>query len=652
LSRLLGLLEGAEIGAPAAVSAGEACFQLGQPERARGFFAQALRREPGHAEALNNLGVIAFQEGRFTEAEAYFLQALTATEQPEARTNLALMYRAVPETTMPRPGAVFFCPCCGGHFPAFIPGGPRLRPRACCPCCGALERHRLAWLYLKEKTDFFSARLRVLHVAPERVFRDAFRSLPNLDYVSADLCSPMAMLRMDLAAIPCRDHSFDVILCSHVLEHVPDDRLGMGEMARVLRPGGWALVQAPVDKRREATFEDPAVTDPTERERLFGQHDHVRWYGRDFPQRLGEAGFEVSIEPFLGSLSAEEVARYGLGTGEDLYLCRKAPRVEAPAVAQAPVPKEETRPDRTAVRHARGVMQPEAGPEPEDPLVPILVRGAGRSGSTALMEALSLDERIVFPRSYPFESRYLTYWFRLSRLVGAGRDNGPEWNELSVADPGLRRVGPIPFKDDLGLDRAELVRRLFVGAWGTFGGEIRRTRSRLGQPEPLYYAEKTPGDVVMAVKSWGVPVKELLLLRDPRDVFLSSLQFNRKRGRLGFGQEEGQGPAEFARLLCGRMRPLLAVFALARPGPSLLAIRYEDLILDRPATLGRIFGWLGLPVPQEESGRVGAFLERHSTSGSPAESVGRWRRELDPELRDLFLSELGSLLEAAGYDAA
>jgi SAM-dependent methyltransferase len=215
------------------------------------------------------------------------------------------------------------CPCCGGRFRRFVPYGVRpRRPEAQCPGCGAVERHRLLWLYLRERTDLLTRPQRLLHVAPEEVFAARLRALPSLRYLSADLASPLAMLRADVQRLPLPDACFDAILCHHVLEHVPDDRAALAELRRVLRPGGWAILQSPIDKDLPATLEDAGVTDPRERERLFGQSDHLRQYGRDYEARLREAGFEVSAERFFKMLPPERRARHGL-KGEIIWLCRR-----------------------------------------------------------------------------------------------------------------------------------------------------------------------------------------------------------------------------------------------------------------------------------------------------------------------------------------
>lgn len=184
------------------------------------------------------------------------------------------------------------CPVCGRSSRRFIGWGNPVRPEARCPQCGSLERHRLVWLFLCRKTDLFDGRRkRFLHVAPERGLERRIRAIPGVEYLSADLMHPAAMVKMDLTDIPYPDGHFDVIYCSHILEHIPDDRRAMREMRRVLAPGGWALVQVPVTV--ESTFEDPSAATPEERLRLFGQVDHVRRYGSDFADRLRESGFMV-----------------------------------------------------------------------------------------------------------------------------------------------------------------------------------------------------------------------------------------------------------------------------------------------------------------------------------------------------------------------
>jgi SAM-dependent methyltransferase len=215
------------------------------------------------------------------------------------------------------------CPICGGQFPEFRPAGRQQHPNSKCPQCGSKKRHRLQWLFLKQQTNFFTAPLRVLHFAPESFFSKAFAALPNLDYCSADIEPGRAMLTFDMTAIPDEIGTFDVILCSHVLEHVPDDQQAMRELYRVLRPGGWALIMVPIDPDRETTFEDPTVTDPTIREQLFNQRDHVRIYGQDVQARLEVAGFTVTPYRYAKILGPAATQRYSLKRKDDIFFCTK-----------------------------------------------------------------------------------------------------------------------------------------------------------------------------------------------------------------------------------------------------------------------------------------------------------------------------------------
>ncbi len=227
-------------------------------------------------------------------------------------------------------GKRYRCPLCGGRFRRLLSFRPEggagfagLRRNARCPRCGSLERHRLLWLFLQERTNLFRDRLKVLSVAPEFLVQKLLLTLPNLEYLSVDLDSPLALERMDITDMRFADGEFDVILCNHVLEHIPDDRRAMRELHRVLKPGGWAIVQTPVHEDREKTIEDPSVTAPQERARLFGQVDHVRAYGRDYPQRLREAGFTVEVVDYASQMDPDSVERYALVEHEDVYVCAK-----------------------------------------------------------------------------------------------------------------------------------------------------------------------------------------------------------------------------------------------------------------------------------------------------------------------------------------
>lgn len=187
------------------------------------------------------------------------------------------------------------CPICGAKRRKFLPYGyVTSREDALCPKCLSLERHRMIWLWMST-TTLLEHRPRMLHIAPEvslmRHFKRLYRNTSN--YITADLESPLADMHFDVQAIPLEDCSIDVVICNHLLEHVADDRKAMRELHRILRHGGLGIMLVPEDRSRATTFEDDTITDTKERTRLFGQYDHRRIYGRDYDDRLRDAGFVV-----------------------------------------------------------------------------------------------------------------------------------------------------------------------------------------------------------------------------------------------------------------------------------------------------------------------------------------------------------------------
>ena len=218
------------------------------------------------------------------------------------------------------------CPVCERSFSKFLSYGSNVahRENVLCPYDLTLERHRLMWLYLTRKTDFFSAEsLKVLHIAPEQCFLTLFKKQKNLDYTTADLVSPIADIHFDLHDIPLEDNQYDVIFCNHVMEHVDDPIRCMSELNRVMKPGGWAIMQVPQDMSRAETYEDKSITSPEEREKHFWQKDHVRLFGKDYPSYLEKAGFKVEEFDLNTEFDATEVVKFRLMKKEILYIARK-----------------------------------------------------------------------------------------------------------------------------------------------------------------------------------------------------------------------------------------------------------------------------------------------------------------------------------------
>ncbi|MBT8185589.1 MAG: class I SAM-dependent methyltransferase [Eudoraea sp.] len=242
---------------------------------------------------------------------------------------IKLSYIARPFLALAMRGNRHTDPIDGKKFRSFLPYG-YLEPRenVLSPSTLSLERHRLLWLYLKNETNFFSAPLKVLHFAPEQAFYKRFRKLKHLEYTTIDLYSPLADIKADICNLPIEDDSYDVVLCNHVLEHIPDDTKAMKELFRIMKPGGWGIFQIPQDINRESTFEDDSITDKKERTRIFGQYDHVRIYGLDYFDRLRAIGFAVEAVDYTSEMEAAAIEKYRLAKGELIPVVRKVLRVE------------------------------------------------------------------------------------------------------------------------------------------------------------------------------------------------------------------------------------------------------------------------------------------------------------------------------------
>jgi SAM-dependent methyltransferase len=221
-------------------------------------------------------------------------------------------------------GNNFTDPIDGKSYRKFLPYGyGKQRENALSPGTLSLERHRQMWLFLQNETDFFTKNYKVLHIAPEQEFLRKFKKMKNLDYTSADLFSPIVDVKADILDLPFEDESFDVIFCNHVLEHIEDDRKAMSELYRVMKKGGWGILQVPMKNSLEKTYEDFTITDPKERQKNFGQYDHVRWYGMDYFDRLKSVGFDAEANFYSQKFSDADIKKFGLNRNEILPIVRK-----------------------------------------------------------------------------------------------------------------------------------------------------------------------------------------------------------------------------------------------------------------------------------------------------------------------------------------
>jgi len=237
---------------------------------------------------------------------------------------IKVSYWVAPLVSFYLKGTTYTDPIDGKSFRKMLPYGyGEQRTNALSPSSLSLERHRLLWLYLKNETDFFTKPKKVLHIAPEQCFLKRFKEQANLDYITADLYSPIADVKADICNLPFAANSFEVVFCNHVLEHIGDDAKAMSELYRVLKPKGLGIFQIPQDLSLNETYEDFSITSEEERKKHFGQYDHVRVYGKDYFDRLRAVGFTVNEIDYTNTLSPELITKYCLVKDEILPVCTK-----------------------------------------------------------------------------------------------------------------------------------------------------------------------------------------------------------------------------------------------------------------------------------------------------------------------------------------
>ena len=223
-------------------------------------------------------------------------------------------------------GKKYTDPIDDSNYSKFLSYGYKtVRKNALCPGTLSLERHRLLWLYLEKETNFLNSNLKVLHVAPEQVFYKKFKKLKNWEYFTFDLNSPIADIKGDLTSTNFKDESFDLIICNHVLEHIEDDKSALNEIYRILKYKGISILQVPMNVKRKNTFEDSSIKSKNQREKYFGQYDHVREYGLDFKDRVEQAGFEVEMINYSTKISQDLVIKYGLMKDDLIPIGKKLP---------------------------------------------------------------------------------------------------------------------------------------------------------------------------------------------------------------------------------------------------------------------------------------------------------------------------------------
>lgn len=287
---------------------------------------------------------------------------------------------------------------------------------------------------------------------------------------------------------------------------------------------------------------------------------------------------------------------------------------------------------------------------------PLLILGEGRSGSTLLMQLLATSSQIAFDRIYPFEIRYLTYLLHWASLIGKPCQMEADWTPANVFDPSGARIGPLPYANTQLWDGQELWPRCFRAVWREFSNvtvaqmdvKIKKKRD-FGAPV-LYYAEKTPFWMPERLRL-VMPYKAIILIRDPRDIFLSITAFNKKRGFSAFSRFDHEDDWAFARRFVKLYKQNSRIIRKEEAASHSLLIKYEQLALNLDEETRRLGQWLGVEL---NAGRVKKQIRHfahHMTSSSPAQSVERWRHEMAPEMTEFFQKELRKELRHFGYDA-
>lgn len=231
------------------------------------------------------------------------------------------------------------CPICHAHFNEYLQTGTTAKVwnqyvgigaglrKAVCPACHSADRERLVFLFFRDHyfAENKDKHIKLLHIAPESNLSKYLMKHPNVEYTAGDKrCEgylyPDYVRDIDIMDLhDIADNTYDVVICNHVLEHVPDDIVAMKELRRIIKPDGIAILQVPYALKLEKTFEDKTIVTPDGRFEAYGQSDHVRLYGMDYKDRLERAGFRVKIS----EISKDYPAKYGLNCNENLFVCYK-----------------------------------------------------------------------------------------------------------------------------------------------------------------------------------------------------------------------------------------------------------------------------------------------------------------------------------------
>lgn len=282
-----------------------------------------------------------------------------------------------------------------------------------------------------------------------------------------------------------------------------------------------------------------------------------------------------------------------------------------------------------------------------DKLQPIMVRTFGRTGSTLLMQILGSSDSVCFERIYPFEHRYLTYVYNMSRIASAKAVNDENWNNDIMFQGKTGTIGSLPYGLIRALDTDSLRHQTFVALWQAFSDNLRQQNGIA--PGPAYYAEKAP-DPVAEYSITHLDARSIHLLRDPRDEMISIKSFNFKRGFNSFGWQDWDTDTTFATRLCKNRQKFMQLMMTSETTDHAIHVRYEDLILNGKREVARLSDWLGVSMNIKSAMKNKDIKNRHMTAKDPASTVARWKTEMDESVQAIFAENLGRELTSLGYE--
>lgn len=194
-----------------------------------------------------------------------------------------------------------------------------------CPWCGCHDRERHLYMYMKASGIFNRlSKWNVIHFAPEKILSKRITAMRPKNYIKCDL-NPQAtdVMRVDILDMPFNECTFDILIANHVMEHVADDLRALAEIHRVLKPGGYAILQTPFSSKLQKTWSDPGLDTDESRFHAYGQEDHVRLYGLDIFDRYKNAGLTSCVKQHEELLEEVDGWTYGVNEREPFFLFKR-----------------------------------------------------------------------------------------------------------------------------------------------------------------------------------------------------------------------------------------------------------------------------------------------------------------------------------------